>query len=124
MPEHHGMRALPIQREYMTAGFGKIWGIAQYAVEFEWRLNSHLGCLLSIINSVCAVERGVTSVKCCGQSRQCSISGNFAEVAFGFEHARGGPAQDHGSALPAFDASRDLAHPAEQVFDEVGRREH
>ena len=50
-----------------------------------------------------------------GQSRQSAISGDFAEVALGFEHTGGGPAQDHGSALPAFDPPRDPAHPAEQV---------
>jgi len=56
----------------------------------------------SIINSACTVERYVASVKHGGQSRQSAISGDFAEVALGFEHTGGGPAQDHGSALPAF----------------------
>ena len=59
-------------------------------------------------------------VKDGGQPRQCAMTSDFTEVTFGFEHAGGGPAQNHGPALPAFDASRDLPDPAEQVLDQVG----
>jgi hypothetical protein len=37
-------------------------------VDFEWRLDSHLCCLL-LISTPSAVERDPTSVKCGGQSR-------------------------------------------------------
>jgi len=45
------------------------------------------------------------------KSGQRAIASNFAEVALGFEHTRGGPAQNHACALPAFDAPRDLTPP-------------
>ena len=99
-------------------------GIAHSAVDFEWRLDSHLGCLGSIINARCMIDHGVALMKRGGQSRQCAIPGDLAEVTLGFEHTCGDPAQDHGSALPAFDPPRNLADPAEQVFDQVGRGQY
>jgi hypothetical protein len=95
-------------------------GNAQLIVDFEPRPNSHLGCLLSIINPAPMVEGHVTPMKHSGQPRKRAVASEITEVTFGFEHTCGGPAQNHSSTLPAFDAPRDLAHPAKQVLDQVG----
>jgi len=93
---------------------------ARFVADFEQRLNSHLGSSLSIFKLTRTLDRDVMSVQHCGQPRQRTLAGDFAEVTFGFEHPGCGPAQNHGSALPAFDPPCDLAHPAEQVLDQVG----
>ena len=70
------------------------------------------------------MDCSITRMKHGSEPRQRAVSGDFAEVTRGFEHAGSGPAQDHASALPAFDAPRDLAHPAEQILDQIGRGQH
>jgi hypothetical protein len=54
------------------------------------------------------------------EGRQPAITSELAETALGFERARRSPTQNHRAILPASDAASDLAHPAEQIFDQVG----
>ena len=66
-----------------------------------------------VINYYHTIDCSITRMKHGSEPGQRAVSGDFAEVTLGFEYPGGGPAEDHTSALPAFDAPRDLAHAAE-----------
>lgn len=55
---------------------------------------------------------------------KAAIASDFAEVALGFEDAGCGPAENHSTTLPTPHAAGQIANSAEQVFDEIGRRQH
>ena len=93
--------------------------MANSLLELSSGSNSHLGGLLSIIKpslncSVVCSQRGV-------QFPERAVADDLAKVTFSFPRPSCGPAQDHRTALPAPYSTRHLTHPAEQVFDEVGR---
>src|SRR6185437_16369586 len=94
---------------------------AHSADRFEPRSNSHLGGLLTIINSTPTVDGGIMSTQRSAQLRYRLKSSDFAKVTLSFEHAGRCPAQDHHSSLPALYPSCDLAHSAEQILDQIGR---
>ena len=73
-----------------------------------------------MINFAVAINCGIVGPQRGDQLGQRAITRNLAEVALGLEHAGGGPSQDHRAAPPTLHPARDLAHAAEQVFDQVG----
>ena len=97
-------------------------GDVRFAVGIERAANSHLSGFLSIVNpALGTIELNIVGAQRGDQDRHRAIAGELAEAALGLEHTGGGPAQHHGAALPASDPASDLAHPAEQVLDQVGR---
>jgi hypothetical protein len=48
--------------------------------------------VFSIINSTRTIDSDIMGVKRGDQFWECAITSDFAEVTFGFEYARGGPA--------------------------------
>jgi hypothetical protein len=89
------------------------------------------GCIVQLSGILCRVkfsfspvELHIVGAQGSGQGRNRTIAGELAEAALGLDHTGRGPAQNHGAALPAFDPAPDLAHPAEQVLDQVGGRQH
>jgi len=71
-----------------------------------------------------AIKRDVMTAQRRIEFSERSLTGDRAEVAFGFKHPGGGPAQDRFAALPTQHAARGVAHPAEQILDQVGRGQH
>jgi hypothetical protein len=104
-----------------VAETGYVVGDVRFTVGIERAANSHLSGLLSIVNpALGTIELNIVGAQRGDQDRDRAIAGELAEAALGLEHTGGGPAQHHGAALPASDAASDLAHPAEQVLDQVG----
>ncbi len=52
------------------------------------------------------------------------MASNLVEVTLGFERGGRGPSQNHHAALPALCLARGIAHAAEQILDQIGRRQY
>src|SRR5208282_1053669 len=70
------------------------------------------------------IELDVASAQGRDQQWHTTMPDNLSEATLGLEYSGRGPAQHHRSALPAFYSTTDLAHTAEQIFDQVGGRQH
>ena len=88
-------------------------------------MHSELGGILCRVKfSFSTIELRIVGAQGSDQGRNRTMAGELAEAALGLEHTGGGPTQNHGAALPAFDPAPDLTHPAEQVFNQVSGRQH